>query len=85
MAETVYTLCALTSILCAFLLFRGYLANRTRLLFWSSLCFVGLAANNILLLADLVLFPALDLSLWRAGAALAGLGALLYGLIWELR
>ena len=53
MAEFVYTLCAATSILCAWLLFRGYRRHRTRLLFWSALCFSGLALNNALLLFDL--------------------------------
>jgi hypothetical protein len=33
MAELVYALCAATSILCALLLFRGYRASRTKLLF----------------------------------------------------
>jgi hypothetical protein len=84
-AESVYALCALTSILCAALLFRGYRANRTRLLFWSSLCFAGLALNNVLLFADLVLLPNIDLFFWRSAAALLGMSILLYGLIWESR
>ncbi len=53
MAEVVYILCAATSILCAVLLFRSYRASRAKLLFWSSLCFVGLALNNVLLILDL--------------------------------
>jgi hypothetical protein len=85
MAETVYALCASTSILCAVLLFRGYRATRTRLLFWSSLCFAGLALNNVLLFVDLILVPNIDLFFWRAAAALAGMSILLYGLIWESR
>ena len=39
----IYSLCALVSITCAVLLTRGYLANRTPLLFWSSLGFGFLA------------------------------------------
>jgi hypothetical protein len=62
MAEAVYFLCAATSIACAWLLFRGYRASKTRLLFWSSLCFVGLAMNNVLLVVDLVLLPSVDVS-----------------------
>jgi hypothetical protein len=85
MAESVYALCALTSILCAALLFRGYRANRERLLFWSSLCFAGLALNNVLLFADLVLLPNIDLFFWRSATALLGMSILLYGLIWESR
>lgn len=40
MAEIVYALRALTSVLCAILLLRGYRISETRLLFWASLCFV---------------------------------------------
>jgi hypothetical protein len=85
MAESVYALCALTSILCAILLLKGYRANRTRLLFWASLSFAGLALNNVLLFIDLIMLPAVDLFIWRAAAALAGMSVLLYGLIWESR
>jgi hypothetical protein len=59
------------------------MANRTRLLLWSSLCFIGLAVNNILLFIDLVLVPNIDLFLWRQLATLCGLVLLLYGLIWD--
>ena len=83
MAEWVYALCAITAVICAALLLRGYRATRTRLLFWSSLCFAGLAVNNILLFVDLVLFPQVDLFLWRTLPALVGVMLLLYGLIWE--
>jgi hypothetical protein len=84
MAETIYLLCAVTSVTCAVLLLRGYRRSRVRLLLWSSLCFGGLAINNVLLFVDLVLLPAtVDLSLPRATAALAGLAPLVFGLIWE--
>lgn len=84
MAEIVYVLCAATSILCALLLLRGYLRTRTRLLMWSTWCFVGLAINNILLFLDLAIFPdAIDLRLIRAASALAGMLLLVVGLIWE--
>ena len=83
MAEAVYLLCALVSIACAALLLNGYRANRTALLFWSSLCFAGLAANNVLLFVDLVVVPDVDLSLLRSCVALLAIMALLYGLIWE--
>ena len=85
MATLVYALCALTSIACAVLLLRGYAANRVRLLLWVGLCFVGLALNNVILLVDVRLAPELDLSFWRSLPALAGLLALLYGLVWETR
>jgi hypothetical protein len=83
MAEPVYVLCAATSIACAVLLFRGYRSTRTALLFWSSLCFAGLAINNVLLLIDRFVVPDTDLSLVRNALALASILVLLFGLIWE--
>lgn len=85
MAEPVYVLCALTSILCALLLVRSWQRSRARILLWSSLCFIGLAVNNALLLIDLVFVPEVDLSAARALTALGGVGALVIGLIWERR
>jgi hypothetical protein len=84
MAETVYVLCAVTSIACAVMLFRGYARSRMRLLLWSSLCFVGLALNNVLLFVDKVLLSeTVDLQLYRSGTALAALTLLVFGLIWD--
>lgn len=85
MAEIVYILCALTSTVCAVLLFRGYRDSRARLLFWASLCFVGLAINNVFLFVDLIVLPQIDLFWWRTLPAVAGMTVLLYGLIWESR
>jgi len=84
MAETIYLLCAATSVLCAVLLFNGYRASRTRLLFWSCLCFIGLALNNVLLFLDLVVVKP-DLSLLRTSVAAAAMLALCLGLVWESR
>jgi hypothetical protein len=86
MIETVYILCALTSVVCATLLFRGYRETRTTLLFWSSICFVGLAGNNVLLFVDRVVLPTqVDLNLSRTILALVALLVLLFGLVWESR
>lgn len=83
MAEVVYILCAFTSLFCAILLFRSYRQNRTRLLMWSTLCFVGLAINNLLLVVDLVLVAHIDFGLVRSGTAVASMFLLVVGLIWE--
>jgi hypothetical protein len=87
MAEAVYVLCALTSLLCAVLLLRKYALRRLRLLLWSGLCFVGLTVNNILLVADFVIYPgpSLDLSVWRGLTSTISVMILLYGLIWDAR
>jgi len=83
MAETVYILCFLTSAACAVLLLRGYRRSRMRFLLWSGLCFIALAANNLLLFLDLIVFTQVDLSLWRNLTALAAIALLLYGLVWD--
>ena len=77
-------LCAVTSILCALLLLRGYRARRARLLFWASLCFGFLALNNVILYVDLVVMPTqIDLFWYRNTAAVAGMLVLVFGLAWE--
>jgi len=83
LANAIYTLCALTSIACAVLLVRGYRQSGARLLFWSALCFAGLALNNILLIVDLRMLPDVNLEVWRSVPAVAGVLLLVYGLVWE--
>jgi hypothetical protein len=83
MAEAVYVLCAVTSLVAAWLLLRSFAHARVRLLLWSGLCFVGLALNNVLLFFDKVVAPDVDLSVVRLLPALAGLMLLLGALIWE--
>ena len=82
----VYILCFLTSAACAWLLGRSYAANRARLLFWSSICFGFLALNNLLLVLDLVVWPApeVDLRLPRLLMALAAVASLIWGFIWDV-
>lgn len=83
LSSLIYALCALTAMLCSWLLLRGYKRNNYRLLLWSGLCFIGLSINNILLILDQVVFPtAVDLSTWRQLSALIALLPMLYGLIW---
>jgi len=83
MANVVYSLCALTSIVCALLLIQGFVRTKTRLLLWSSLCFVGLVVNNLLLVVDRIFVPDIDLYSIRLFSALVALTLLVYGLIWE--
>jgi len=83
MALLVYVLCALTSLACALLLWRGFRRSRVRLLMWSALCFAGFALNNILLIIDVRIVPEHDLSIARSIPSLIGIALLLYGLIWE--
>lgn len=84
MAEAVYVLCALTSLACASLLLRSYQRSPMQLILWTSLCFIGLAANNVLLFVDLVLVSeSVNLSFIRNAVALLGVSILLYGMIME--
>ena len=83
MGTLVYGLCALTSLACAFLLLRGYRETGVRLLLWSGLCFLGLAANNVILFVDLRVVPEYDLSAWRTFPSIFGVALLLYGLVWD--
>lgn len=83
LANAIYLLCALTSVLCAVMLVRGYRQSRVRLLFWSAWCFVGLALNNVMLIVDVRVLPDVDLAMWRAVPAVIGTALLVYGLVWE--
>jgi hypothetical protein len=83
MGPAVYILGMLTSTACAFLLWRGYARGKKKLLLWSGLCFAGFAFTHVLVFVDLVLFPELDLYVYRLAAATVALGLLIYGLIWE--
>ncbi len=83
MAAIVYILCCITSFICAGLLWRAHRRSPTRLLFWSAWCFVGLALNNVLLIVDIFVVPAVDLSIARDLVSLSSFGVLLFGLIWD--
>jgi hypothetical protein len=84
MAITVYSLCAIASAICTYLLFTAYRRSRYKLLLWSSLCFAGLTLNNLALWLDKIAFPLIDLSIPRLSIALVSVGILLFGLIWEV-
>lgn len=83
MANLVYVLCAVTSIGCAALLVQGFLRTRSRLLLWSSFCFMGLVVSNLLLVLDRIFLPEVDLYALRLATALVALSLLVYGLVWE--
>ena len=81
-AHVIYALCAATSILCALLLLRAWHRTRARLLFWSGLCFVGLAATNVMLVLDAVVYVEADLvtpRLWISlGATILAIAAFMW-------
>jgi hypothetical protein len=79
----VYLLCFLTSSACALLLGRSYRRTGLRLLFWSALCFLLLAANNLVVIVDLLVLRDIDFGLARAALSLAAVSVLLFGFIWD--
>jgi hypothetical protein len=83
MSGGVFILCAATCLLCAIMLLRGYARTHVGLLFWSGLCFVGLMIDNLMLYADLFMFPEVSLVIWRKLPGLIALVLLNFGLIWE--
>jgi hypothetical protein len=81
----VYFLCLAASAVCAWLLIRGYMRSRTRILLWSAICFVLLALNNLLAVVDIVLIPdGIDLRIERLATSFASVFILIYGFIWEI-
>lgn len=83
MASIVYILCALTSLACSILLFRGYSANKFRLLFWSGIGFAGFSINNIILFVDESVIHHIDFSVARTVPGAIGIIIMVYGLITE--
>jgi hypothetical protein len=84
MAVMIYVLCASTALVCAVLLLLGSRRAGSRMLFWSGLCFAGLAFTNLVVVVDaLDLFPYENFSTLRLGSALVALSLLLYGLVFE--
>ena len=82
MAGVSYGLCFVTACACAVLLTRAYRTTRSRLLYWSAMCFWGLSLTNALVFIDLVDCP-------RSGSLLgeardgAGLGQRTAGTEWS--
>lgn len=84
MATAVFGLCAATSVVCAVLLWRGWRGSGARLLLWTSVGFVGFAANNILLVIDELVVPDRDLQIVRSMSGFAAFAVLVFGLIWDV-
>ncbi|MEO8175754.1 MAG: DUF5985 family protein [Sphingomicrobium sp.] len=81
---TVYVLCFLTSGACAWLLGRSHRHTGNRLLLWSSVCFALLAANNLVLVLDLVILPHFDFAIVRLLLSLSAVTSLIWGFVWEV-
>ena len=81
MALVIYSLCALTSAICTYLLAVAYLRSRFRLLLWSAVCFAGLTLNNLSSGSTSSFSPR---AILRISTALLAMIILHYGfLIWD--
>lgn len=83
MAEVIYILCMITSLICAVLLGLAYRRTRANLLLWSSLCFAGLTINNLFLFLDLAVFPDIDFGPARDWSGVISMALLVFGLVWN--
>ena len=81
MWAVIYSLCALTSFFCAWLLLRAYREQHNTLLFWCGAFFAVQACNDAFLIVDRLVMPDVDLSVYRYAVGLIAVGMLLYGLI----
>ena len=81
MALLTFALCALAALACAVMLLLGAGKTGSRMLFWSGLCFAGLALSNGLIVVDALTVA--DLGTLRLGVSLVAVALLLYGLIVE--
>jgi hypothetical protein len=80
----VYLLCFLTGAACALLLARNYWRTGARLLLWSALCFLLLAANSLVVILDLLVIKTVDFRLMRHLLSFGAVAVLLFGFIWDL-
>lgn len=80
----VYVLCFAASSACAFLLARNYARTGARLLLWSALCFGLLAANNLVVVFDMLVLQDVNLRVARLVLSCAAVAVLLFGFIWDL-
>lgn len=81
--SSIYLLCLVTSIICLWLLARGYRRTGVKLLLWTAIAFVAFAINNFFLFLDVVMFPDVDLLPYRNISAVLGVAIMFYGLVWE--
>lgn len=79
----VYSLCFLTSTICAWLLLRSYARVGNRILFWTGLCFICLAINNLIVILDMYVILDRDLGVQRLVPSVAGVSVLIYGFVWR--
>jgi hypothetical protein len=83
MAELIYGLCTILSLAIAVMLWRQHRRSPSRMIYWTALCFTGLALSNLVLVVDKLVFPDVDLRVLRHSISLLSIGLLLFGLVYE--
>lgn len=83
MAELIYGLCTILSASIAVMLWRRHRRMPARMIYWTALCFSGLALSNLLLVVDKLILPEVDLRVLRNSVSLLSIGLLLFGLVYE--
>ncbi|MDP2315943.1 MAG: DUF5985 family protein [Pseudomonadota bacterium] len=83
MTLLVYLLCLITALGCAAVLFGAYIRTRAPLLFLAGMCFVGLAANDALVLIDVYVIPGTSLLRARRVVGFVAVALMLAGLIFH--
>jgi hypothetical protein len=83
MAELIYGLCTILSLAIAVMLWRQHRRSPSRMIYWTALCFTGLALSNLVLVVDKLVFPDIDLRVLRHSISLLSIGLLLFGLVYE--
>lgn len=83
MPGLVYLLGAAISVASGLLLLRAAAKQGGGLLLWSSVCFFGMAVNNVLMYLNFVVFVSVDLDVWPHVASLVSVVILNLALIWH--
>lgn len=76
---------AVTALVCAALLYRGYRHTGVRLLLWSAVCFLALSLENNIVFIDRFIYPEISLVLVRQSIAALGIACLIFSLVWEIK
>jgi hypothetical protein len=83
MAELIYGLCTILSLAIAVMLWRQHRRSPSRMIYWTAMCFTGLALSNLVLVVDKLVFTDVDLRVLRHSISLLSIGLLLFGLVYE--
>mgnify|MGYP001550314231 CR=1 FL=1 len=82
--NAIYVLCALTSLACAVLLGRAYVASKARILMLSAIAFALFFVNNAFVVLDFIVLPNTNLHVARSAFGFLAAAVLALGLAAEV-